>query len=132
MKVWIWKVIEIWKRSKNWIKLHYHTWLVFLLLQAILSMIIIDTIMQIDNTMNAIMKYILYHSNWVSQWSSLHQCSHLTCHPDSVFEEDVHVAYVNDFANEEVRLYVNGELSGFYVGNFELKTIDFLSPLRFR
>lgn len=40
--------------------------------------------------------------------------------PDSVFEKDVHVAFVNDFANEEVRLYVNGELSGFYVGNFEL------------
>ena len=40
--------------------------------------------------------------------------------PDSVFEEDVHVAIVNDWTNEEVRLYVNGQLSGYYVGNFEL------------
>lgn len=40
--------------------------------------------------------------------------------PGSVFEEDVHVAFVNDFTNEEVRLYVNGKLSGYYVGNFEL------------
>jgi len=40
--------------------------------------------------------------------------------PDSVFEEDVHVAIVNDWTNEEVRLYVNGQLSGYYAGNFEL------------
>lgn len=40
--------------------------------------------------------------------------------PTSIFEEDVHVAIVNDFNNEEVRLYVNGKLSGYYTGNFEL------------
>ncbi len=40
--------------------------------------------------------------------------------PASIFEEDVHVAYVNDVTNEEVRLYINGELSGFLAGNFEL------------
>ena len=40
--------------------------------------------------------------------------------PGSVFKEDVHVAFVNDFTKEEVRLYVNGKLSGYYVGNFEL------------
>ena len=38
----------------------------------------------------------------------------------SIFEEDVHVAFVNDVTNGEVRLYVNGELSGFLVGNFDL------------
>ena len=40
--------------------------------------------------------------------------------PESIFEEDVHAAFVNDFANEEVRLYLNGQLSGYYDGNFEL------------
>ena len=40
--------------------------------------------------------------------------------PDSIFEEDVHLAFVNDFTFGEVRLYVNGVLSGFHIGNFEL------------
>ncbi len=40
--------------------------------------------------------------------------------PTSLFDEDVHVAFVNDVSNGEVRLYVNGELSGFLEGNFEL------------
>ena len=40
--------------------------------------------------------------------------------PSTIFEEDTHVAFVNDFGNGEVRLYVNGVLSGFHVGNFEV------------
>jgi hypothetical protein len=40
--------------------------------------------------------------------------------PSSIFEEDTHVAFVNDFGSGEVRLYVNGVLSGFHSGNFEL------------
>tara|TARA_E500000081_G_scaffold136339_1_gene150095 strand:- start:56 stop:187 length:132 start_codon:yes stop_codon:yes gene_type:complete len=31
--------------------------------------------------------------------------------PDAIFEEDVYAAFVNDFANEEVRLYLNCQLS---------------------
>ena len=40
--------------------------------------------------------------------------------PESIFDEDVHVAFVNDFSSGEVRLYVNGVLSGFHLGNFEI------------
>ncbi|MDA7645193.1 hypothetical protein N8642_02435 [bacterium] len=38
----------------------------------------------------------------------------------SVFGEDVHVVFVNDFTSGEVRLYVDGLYSGFVEGNFEL------------
>lgn len=40
--------------------------------------------------------------------------------PTSLFDEDVHVAFANDVSNGEVRLYINGVLSGFLEGNFEL------------
>lgn len=40
--------------------------------------------------------------------------------PESIFETDVHVAFVNDTQLGEVRLYVNGARAGFYIGNFEL------------
>ncbi|MDG1891322.1 MAG: hypothetical protein P8L18_08425, partial [Verrucomicrobiota bacterium] len=40
--------------------------------------------------------------------------------PESLFEEDVHLAFVNDVNNGEVRIFVNGALSGYLIGNFEL------------
>ena len=40
--------------------------------------------------------------------------------PDSLFEEDVHLAFVNDYAHGDVLIYVNGILSGYLIGNFEL------------
>ncbi len=43
-----------------------------------------------------------------------------TGEPTTLFDEDVHVAFVNDVTNGEVRLFVNGVLSGFLEGNFEL------------
>ncbi|MDA7866383.1 hypothetical protein N9B57_00460, partial [Verrucomicrobia bacterium] len=38
----------------------------------------------------------------------------------SVFGEDVHVVFVNDVTNGQVKLYVNGLYSGFVEANFEL------------
>ena len=40
--------------------------------------------------------------------------------PDALFEEDVHLAFVNDYTYGEVLIYVNGILSGYLIGNFEL------------
>ena len=38
----------------------------------------------------------------------------------SIFEEDVHVVFVNDVSNGETRLYVNGLCAGYIEANFML------------